>query len=85
MPDHEPTAAEFQIAMGIAGHAIVVELLTALRIKGLLTEAECAKIIDNALVSIENLDRTEPTDVFRLARQLLEIQAQQWNPSGKTS
>jgi len=62
-----PTAKDVQIAVGIAAHAIVVELVAALRIKGILTEAECAKITDSALLS----------------RQLFEIQAQTWSPSGK--
>lgn len=84
MPDEEPSAKDIQIAMGVAAHAIVTELLVALRIKGILTEAECAKLIDDALVSVENMDRAGETTVFRLARELLEIQANSWNPSGKT-
>ena len=35
----EPTARDVQIAMGVAAHAIVVELVAALRIEGILTEA----------------------------------------------
>ena len=78
-----PTAKDVQIAVGIAAHAIVVELVAALRIKGILTEAECAKITDSALLSIENIDRDAPTAALRMARQLFEIQAQTWSPSGK--
>jgi len=54
-----------------------------LRIKSILTEAECVKITDSALLSIENIDRDAPTAALRMARQLFEIQAQTWSPSGK--
>lgn len=46
----EATAKDVQIAMGIAAHANVVELFAALRIKGILTEAECARIRQRAVV-----------------------------------
>lgn len=79
----EPSAEDMQVAMGVSAHALVVEMLVVLRVKGLLTESECARIIDNALASVKNLDRAQPTTAFQLAGRLLEIQARRWNPGGR--
>lgn len=78
-----PSAKDVQIAMGVAANAIVAELIAALRIKGILTEAECAKITNNALLSIENMDRDHPTAALLPARHLLAFQAQTCKPSGR--
>lgn len=82
MTDPEATAEDMQIAMGLAAHGVAFEMLSMLRSKGILDDVDCATVVDRALTSIENLDLLEPHRLFRLARELLEMQAHRWTGGG---
>lgn len=68
-----------QIATGIVGFAVSMALMEKLRERDLLNGFDCADIIERALSSVEGLDAVQPTEVYRLARELLEAQHKSWS------
>lgn len=66
------------IALGVAGYALSMELLSKLTERGFLSHDEGASIIDAALAALEATDGQTPHPTFRLARVVLDGQLAGW-------
>ncbi|WP_319798298.1 hypothetical protein [Nitrobacter sp.] len=69
-----------QLAMGVAGFAISQALMEAMRDADVLPVERLADVMYLALEKVESDDRRYPTEVSRLARELLEGLHKSWSP-----
>ena len=62
---------QLMIATGIAGYAIAMRLLTALRDLGALSDETLVDVVDGALNNVEAVDAESQHELYWLARDLL--------------
>ena len=66
------------LAIGVAGYAVAMELLSKLEERGLLSRDDGVGIIDSALAALERTDAQTPHPAFRVARRMLDGQLEVW-------
>jgi hypothetical protein len=66
------------LALGVAGYALAMELLTTLKEQELISHDEAASVIDRTLAALERTDAATPHPAFRMARQALDRQLALW-------
>jgi hypothetical protein len=74
-PDQNTTQV---LAIGVAGYAVAMELLSKLEERGLISRDDGAGIIDSALAALERADAQTPHPAFRMARRALDAQMKVW-------
>ena len=74
-PEHN--AAQV-LAVGVAGYAVAMEMLSKLEERGVLSRDDGAGIIDAALAALERTETKTPHPAFRVARRMLDEQLKLW-------